>query len=89
MYGLPGQTLAHGARRPRDRARFFAVQHLSCYHLTLEPNTRFAALSRRPLPESDLCADMQEAIEARLAAPATSITKPPPSRAGTSNAATT
>jgi oxygen-independent coproporphyrinogen-3 oxidase len=35
--------------------------------LTLEPNTRFAAFPPE-LPEGDLCADMQEAIEARLAA---------------------
>ena len=32
----------------------------------MEPNTRFAAFPP-VLPESDLCADMQEAIEARLA----------------------
>ncbi|MGA8881486.1 MAG: oxygen-independent coproporphyrinogen III oxidase-like protein, partial [Azonexus sp.] len=41
--------------------------HLSCYQLTLEPNTRFAAFPPE-LPESDACADMQEAIEARVAA---------------------
>jgi len=35
--------------------------------LTLEPNTRFAAFPPE-LPEGDTCADMQDAIEARLAA---------------------
>ena len=45
----------------------FSPAHLSCYQLTLEPNTRFAAFPPE-LPENDTCADMQEAIEARLAA---------------------
>ncbi len=66
MYGLPGQTLEQ-ALADVDAALAFAPPHLSCYQLTLEPNTRFAAFPPE-LPESDLCADMQEAIEARLAA---------------------
>jgi oxygen-independent coproporphyrinogen-3 oxidase len=49
-----------------DTALSFNPSHLSCYQLTLEPNTRFAAFPPE-LPENDLCADMQEAIEARLA----------------------
>jgi oxygen-independent coproporphyrinogen-3 oxidase len=66
MYGLPGQTLDE-ALHDVDTALAFAPTHLSCYQLTLEPNTAFAA--RPPeLPESDICADMQEAIEERLAA---------------------
>ena len=65
MYGLPGQTLAQ-AMSDVDTALSFAPSHLSCYQLTLEPNTRFAAFPPE-LPENDLCADMQEAIEARLA----------------------
>ena len=66
MYGLPQQTLAE-AMADVDAALAWQPPHLSCYQLTLEPNTRFAA-APPPLPESDLCADMQEAIEARLAA---------------------
>lgn len=66
MYGLPGQTHAQ-ALSDIDTALGFAPSHLSCYQLTLEPNTRFAAFPPE-LPEGDLCADMQEAIEARLAA---------------------
>ena len=66
MYGLPGQTLAQ-ALADMDTALAFAPGHLSCYQLTLEPNTRFAAFPPE-LPEGDLCADMQDAIEARLAA---------------------
>ena len=65
MYGLPGQTLAQ-ALADIDTALNFAPGHLSCYQLTLEPNTRFAAFPPE-LPEGDLCADMQDAIEARLA----------------------
>ncbi|MBW7901326.1 MAG: oxygen-independent coproporphyrinogen III oxidase-like protein [Rhodocyclaceae bacterium] len=66
MYGLPAQTLAE-ALADLDAALAFAPPHLSCYQLTLEPNTRFAA-EPPVLPEMDACADMQEAIEARLAA---------------------
>lgn len=66
MYGLPGQTLDE-ALADLDTALSFAPPHLSCYQLTLEPNTRFAAFPPE-LPEADLCADMQDAVEARLAA---------------------
>lgn len=66
MYGLPGQTLAQ-ALSDVEMALSFKPPHLSCYQLTLEPNTPFAAFPPE-LPEGDTCADMQEAIEARLAA---------------------
>ena len=66
MYGLPGQTLAQ-ALGDIETALAYAPPHLSCYQLTLEANTHFAAFPPS-LPEADLCADMQEAIEARLAA---------------------
>ncbi len=65
MYGLPGQTHEQ-ALADVETALGFAPSHLSCYQLTLEPNTRFAAFPP-VLPESDICADMQEAIENRLA----------------------
>jgi putative oxygen-independent coproporphyrinogen III oxidase len=65
MYGLPGQTLEQ-ALADVETALAFAPTHLSCYQLTLEPNTAFAA-SPPALPEPDACADMQEAIESRLA----------------------
>jgi len=65
MYGLPGQTHAQ-ALTDVETALRFSPSHLSCYQLTLEPNTRFAAFPPE-LPESDICADMQESIEARLA----------------------
>ncbi len=65
MNGLPGQTTEQ-ALTDLETALTFAPPHLSCYQLTLEPNTRFAAFPPA-LPEDDLCADMQDAIEARLA----------------------
>lgn len=65
MYGLPLQTLAE-ALSDIEIALSYRPRHLSCYQLTLEPNTPFAA-APPALPENDLCADMQEAIEARLA----------------------
>ena len=66
MYGLPGQTLAQ-AQHDVECALTFAPTHLSCYQLALEPNTAWAT-APPTLPEADLCADMQEAIEHRLAA---------------------
>lgn len=65
MYGLPSQTMAE-ALADVETALSFQPTHLSCYQLTLEPNTHFAAFPP-DLPDGDLCADMQEAIEARLA----------------------
>ncbi len=66
MYGLPGQTIDQ-ALADVEQALAFAPTHLSCYQLTIEPNTAFAA-SPPLLPDPDRCADMQEAIEERLAA---------------------
>ena len=65
MYALPEQDMA-AALRDIDIAIATGVGHVSAYHLTLEPNTPFAH-SPPSLPDSDLSADMQEAIEARLA----------------------
>ncbi len=65
MYALPEQTL-EGALKDLDTALATGVSHLSCYHLTLEPNTPFAH-TPPSLPDDDLSADMQDAIEARLA----------------------
>ncbi|MGA7983697.1 MAG: radical SAM family heme chaperone HemW [Burkholderiales bacterium] len=66
MYGLPGQTLAQ-ARADIGEAVRFGTPHLSAYQLTIEPNTVF--WSRRPrLPEHDLCADMELAVQDTLGA---------------------
>ena len=66
MYGLPGQTLDM-ARSDIQQAIACGVPHLSVYQLTIEPNTVFY---RRPplLPEHDVSADMQLAVEEALAA---------------------
>lgn len=65
MYGLPGQTLAM-ALADLEQALSFGPSHLSCYQLTLEPETRFTDSPPVDMPDDDLCADMQEAIEDRL-----------------------
>jgi putative oxygen-independent coproporphyrinogen III oxidase len=64
MYGLPAQTLAMAGADLEEAIRL-GVPHISAYQLTIEPNTAF--FSRPPpLPEHDLCADMQLAAEALL-----------------------
>ena len=64
MYALPGQTLSESIT-DLDTALAAGPPHLSCYHLTLEPNTPF--WHHPPdLPDDDLAADMQQAIEQRL-----------------------
>ncbi|MDD2721280.1 MAG: radical SAM family heme chaperone HemW [Gallionella sp.] len=65
MYALPGQTLDEALQDIRA-ALAFAPQHLSAYHLTLEPNTLFHH-DPPQLPDDDASADMQQAIEALLA----------------------
>ena len=61
MYALPNQTLAH-ALEDAMQACDLNPNHLSFYHLTLEPNTPF---HRTPptLPDDDTSALMQEKIE--------------------------
>lgn len=66
MYALPDQTLAEVEADLRA-ALDYRPAHLSVYHLTLEPNTAFAA-HPPPLPDADLAADMQDAVEATLTA---------------------
>jgi len=65
MFALPGQTLAE-ALADIETALAFQPPHLSAYHLTLEPNTPFGHTAPPNLPDDDLAADMQLAIEARL-----------------------
>ncbi|NWG87314.1 MAG: oxygen-independent coproporphyrinogen III oxidase-like protein [Hydrogenophilaceae bacterium] len=64
MYALPAQDLAQ-AEADLRRAIALGPQHLSAYHLTLEPNTAFAA-NPPSLPDDEAAADMQERIEAML-----------------------
>jgi len=66
MYALPNQT-PEQALQDVQAALQYRPQHLSCYQLTLEPNTLFAH-HPPPLPDDDASSDMQQSIEALLAA---------------------
>ena len=65
MYGLPNQSLDN-ALEDAKQAVSLGPDHLSFYHLTLEPNTPFY---RTPpsLPSDDTSSEMQEQIEVLLA----------------------
>ncbi len=65
MYALPRQTLEEALQDVR-LALQFSPQHLSCYHLTLEPNTLFYR-NPPPLPDDDASSEMQQRIEELLA----------------------
>ena len=64
MYGLPGQSVAM-ARADIEEAARAGVPHISAYQLAIEPNTAFWSRPP-PLPEHDLCADMQVMVEETL-----------------------
>jgi oxygen-independent coproporphyrinogen-3 oxidase len=66
MYALPGQSLEM-LQRDLDTALSFAPPHLSIYHLTLEPNTRFATRPPEGLPDDDLASDMLDLLAQRTA----------------------
>jgi putative oxygen-independent coproporphyrinogen III oxidase len=66
MYGLPKQTAAQAAQ-DMSQAIALGAGHISAYHLTLEANTYFHRYPP-PLPDDDVCADMQEANNGLLAA---------------------
>jgi putative oxygen-independent coproporphyrinogen III oxidase len=65
MYALPEQSMEQALSDVRT-ALALGPTHLSCYHLTLEPNTPFYR-TPPPLPDDDASAAMQEAIEELLA----------------------
>ena len=67
MYALPGQGLAQ-LQADLDTALSFQPPHLSIYHLTVEPNTRFATQPPAGLPDDDLASDMLDRITERTAA---------------------
>ena len=66
MFALPKQSLVE-CEIDIDTALSFNTNHLSIYHLTLEPNTLFHRFPP-PLPDDELAADMQDMIEQKLAA---------------------
>src|SRR5262249_392470 len=65
MYGLPEQSLLE-AEADISAAVELSPEHVSAYHLTIEPNTYFHR-HRPVLPDDQLSADMQETIEGMLA----------------------
>jgi putative oxygen-independent coproporphyrinogen III oxidase len=65
MYGLPEQTIEE-ALKDGETVLAFSPQHLSCYHLTLEPNTLFFHHPPK-LPNDETSSAMQEGIEELLA----------------------
>jgi oxygen-independent coproporphyrinogen-3 oxidase len=66
MYGLPGQSVDE-ALNDITTAVSYAPQHVSAYHLTIEPNTYFYRFPPA-LPDDDTTAAMQEGIEGALTA---------------------
>lgn len=66
MVGLPQQDVA-AALDDINQALAFNPPHFSCYQLTMEPHTPFAAVPPVGLPDDDTCAEIQDALEARLA----------------------
>ena len=73
MYALPASRTGRAAQSMAEcesdirEALAFQTPHLSCYQLTLEPNTVFAK-KPPPLPDHDEAADMQIRVEEMLAA---------------------
>jgi oxygen-independent coproporphyrinogen-3 oxidase len=66
MYGLPEQDLA-GALGDLGAAIELRPEHISWYHLTLEPNTVFHARPPAGLPDADTATDIQDHGQALLA----------------------
>ncbi len=64
MFALPEQTLAECAA-DIDQALSYGTNHLSMYHLTMEPNTLFHNNPPK-LPDDDLSADMQQLVIDKL-----------------------
>ena len=66
MYALPGQSLAD-LQHDLNTALSFRPPHLSLYHLTMEPNTRFATQPPANLPDDDTAFDMLDHLVAATA----------------------
>jgi len=66
MFGLPSQNLAQSLN-DIQQALALSPSHLSCYQLTIEPNTLFH--HKPPItPNDELLWDMQEQLQTELAA---------------------
>lgn len=67
MYALPGQTL-DSARRDVEQAVALQPEHISYYHLTLEPNTVFHSRPPANIPDQEQAWDIQAAGAVALSA---------------------
>lgn len=61
MFGLPGQTL-QDLQQELSVLNRLGLSHVSCYQLTMEPNTSFAVRPPKGLPDDDALADMQALV---------------------------
>jgi len=67
MFGLPGQTIQE-LDEELETAFSFGSTHLSCYQLTLEPNTYFAKFPPKGIPDDDVLSDMFDLVRDKTAA---------------------
>ena len=67
MFGLPGQTIQE-LDEELETAFSFGSTHLSCYQLTLEPNTYFAKFPPKGMPDDDVLSDMSDLVRDKTAA---------------------
>lgn len=65
MYALPKQNL-QDVIKDAEQACALEPNHLSFYHLTIEPNTAFHRQVPQNLPDDDLSAEMQLKVEETL-----------------------
>ena len=66
IYGLPNQTVDEAVDDIKQAVKL-TPNHISCYNLTIEPNTYFYSNAPQGLPDNDLCYIMQDAIIGELA----------------------
>ncbi len=66
IWGVPGMTPAQW-ESTLDEALALGVQHISAYHLTIEPDTTFGRQRLRPIPEAE-SERQYETLRRRLAA---------------------
>lgn len=65
MYALPEQTV-QTALEDVHTAISTGVNHISAYHLTMEPNTAFGHTPPKGLPEDEAALDIEDAVHSAL-----------------------
>ena len=66
MHSLPGQDVERALLDVRD-ACAYAPEHISCYHLMIEPGSVFFRSPPPALPDEDVAADIDDSVQAELA----------------------